>query len=142
MKRGTCNTRHAERGAAMLLAVALMGVFAIVGGACWRHLHVSLAQVRDTAKAQLSRELAEAGLARAVAELRAGNTSFTGAERVPLGEGVYSVSLAPAADGARAVTATGALADGNTLRREVKIRALLHTGSAGQVEVEYLGAGD
>lgn len=139
MKRGKRNQVHAERGAAMLLTVIMMGVFAVMGTAYWRHLHVTLSHARDNAKAQISRELAEAGIARAIAELRAGNVAFTSAERVPLGEGIYSVTLGPKSTNIQEVTATGALADGDELRRLVRIRATIHLDAAGRpASVEYL----
>lgn len=138
MKRGKTNRRHGERGAALLIAVVMMGVFAIMGTAYWRHLHVTLAHARGNAKLQVSRELAEAGIARAVAEMRAGNTAFTAADRVPLGEGVYSVAISPGPGDTREIIAMGALADGETLSRTVRIRALLHLDAAGKPQgVEY-----
>jgi Tfp pilus assembly protein PilX len=142
MTRGKQNQKHPQRGAAMLLAVIMMAVFAIMGSAYWRHLHVSIAHARDGAKQQLSRELAEAGIARAIAELRAGHTTFTGVERVPIGEGIYTVELTPLEGTTREITATGALADGNELRRPVRIKARIHLDAAGlPASVEYLAEG-
>ncbi len=139
MKRGKRHPTHAERGAAMLAAVFMMGVFSILGAAYWRQLHASLSHTRDLTKGQLSRELAEAGIARAVAELRVGNADFSGVEKVPLGDGVYSVQVAPEGDAQRLVTAVGALSDGDLLRRAVQIRTRVQLDGAGIPSgVEYL----
>jgi len=98
-------------GAALLLVLMLSAVFATLGMTYWRQLHVDMAGVRIAAKESTAQALADAGIARAVAELRAGNAAFTGVEAVALGRGHYSVRITREADGTVLIASEGALGE-------------------------------
>ena len=107
------NPRHAtllrrNRGAALLLVVGFMLVSAMLISAYWAHLNSVLRAARVMAKEQRTHELAQAGIAHAVALLRTGQ-SLAGVGPITLGEGFYTVRVTAAADGAQIIEVDAAM---------------------------------
>lgn len=127
-----------ERGAALLAAVVCLLVFGGFGTAYWSQLHVTLAHARGFAKEQRAHALAEAGIARALAELRAGNTGFAGTEPCALGEGFYTVRVAPAPGGALLLEATGALGSAAEPLHAQRIQARVQGAAGAALQIQYL----
>lgn len=126
-----------QRGASLAAAIMFMGVIALFVGAYWSHLHRTLAFARASAKAAAARALADAGVERCLAEFRAGHTDFTSAGPEPLHGGVYRVSVASAENGARLITAVGALGDAqeSTSPQTVRVKVWLSAdGVPGRVQ--------
>lgn len=107
------NPRHAtllrrNRGAALLLVVGFMLVSAMLISAYWAHLNSVLRAARVMAKEQRTHELAQAGIAHAVALLRTGQ-SLAGVGPIALGEGFYTVRVTAAAGGAQIIEVDAAM---------------------------------
>ena len=126
-----------QRGSVLLMAVMVVAAMSIGGAALWRYLHVTLEQERRLENNDTCLHLAEAGLDRAVAMLRVQPGSYTGEERVPLGEGQYSVEvIREAAAGQYRLVSKGVLADGGAVRAQKTLEAPLKLSAAGEV-LEY-----
>lgn len=126
--------KHSERGAALIVAVVLLGVLGLFGTAYWQHLHFTLKAARDYAKEQSAEVIAESGIAVAVAQLRAGQAPAAGVSQ-RVGEGYYTLRVTPGAEGTTEIASTGAFGEpGKPVHaRTVRVRV-----AAGGAKVEYL----
>lgn len=120
--------RDPRAGAALVMVLMLMAVVGTLGIGYWRQLHYSLAAVRLSAKEASALALADAGIARAVAELRAGHTDFTGVADQPLGQGRYRVALQRETDGAIQIEAEGSLGEAHDPLHRQQRHARWHDG--------------
>ncbi len=94
-----------NRGTALLLVMGLLAVVTISVGSFLSLLHASVDYTRREEARTRAVHAAEAGLEKAVAELCAGR-SYTGETGTPVGDGTFSVSVAPG-DGACTVISKG-----------------------------------
>lgn len=120
-----------NRGAAMLLALATLAIMGITLSATltWFHTTFKYTSLHDSRQA--CSHIAEAGLDKALAELQAGNGAYTGEQDTELGDGTFSVAVAPAErPGWISIKSTGKLpARGVTIRLQEEVQI----DSAGKV---------
>ncbi|MCX5769766.1 MAG: hypothetical protein NTZ09_05780 [Candidatus Hydrogenedentes bacterium] len=116
-----------NRGAAMLLALSALAIMTISLSATLAWFHVTFKYTTLNEARQVCSHIAEAGLDKALAELQAGNRTYTGETNTSLGDGSFSVAVAPAdRAGWLAILSTGTLPRGATsvtvrLREEVQV---------------------
>jgi len=84
-----------ERGTALMFALFVLVILSTGTALLWKQLHGNLEQQRRSWHKEQSLQLAEAGLERAIAELRAAPEAYRGSEAVALGSGVYTVRVTP-----------------------------------------------
>ena len=88
-------TRKSERGTALMFALVVLVILSTGTALLWKQLHDNLAQQRRSWHQEQAFQLAEAGLERAVAELRVAPDTFRGCEETALGSGTYEVKVQP-----------------------------------------------
>jgi len=116
-----------NRGAAMLLALGVLAIMTISLSAVLTWFHVTFNYTNLEETRQTCSHIAEAGLDKALAELQAGNRTYSGETDTPLGDGSFSVAVAPAGrPGWLAIQSTGTLPRGAAsvvvrLREEVQL---------------------
>jgi len=123
-----------ERGAALVLALLLIIILGIGAAASWRHMHVTLKRGETVANDEAALQLADAGVNRAAAMLSA-DPAYRGEERTPLGDGFYTVTVRPLADGRYVAEARGTLEDGGVVRGACGVTAELARLPEGGVRV-------
>lgn len=107
------------RGSALLIAIVLVAALSIGAAAVIRLTHITLRESGKDAKTEVARQLAEAGVDKAVAMLRT-NPAYTGEERSPLGAGRFTVAVLRDGE-AFAISSVGEV----LFRRDVMRRAVL-----------------
>ena len=116
-----------NRGAAMLLAIGVLAIMTISLSATLTWFHVTFNYTNLQEARQTCSHIAEAGLDKALAEVKAGNRTYTGEPDTPLGDGSFSVDVAPAdRPGWLSIQSTGTLPRGAAsvvvrLREEVQV---------------------
>ena len=101
-------SRRAQRGMVMAMALGVVAVFITLGaGFLVRSLHESLMSNRNVNR-QAAFYLAEAGIDRALVELKS-NSAWAGIGYIPLTTGGYEVAVATLSPTLRQVTSTGHL---------------------------------
>ena len=130
-----------NRGAAMLLALATLAIMGIALSATLSWFHATFNYTSFHQARQACSHIAEAGLDKALAELQAGNHAYAGEPDTPLGDGSFSVAIAPAArPGWLAIQSTGKLPRGAS---SVSVRLLeeVQRDPAGRITaIEWLEA--
>lgn len=121
MKRRRSN----QHGMAMLIVIGLLLVFAISTSAFFSLLNRTLSAQYASNDHSVCLNLAEAGIDRAVAELSAGRKEFAGEKDVALGSGFYTVEVKPDSAARWTVSAAGFLRNGNVVRREARLSAVV-----------------
>lgn len=107
--RATCR----KSGSALIAVVVYLLIVTSLSVAFFGTLHRAMSQARINEQHRQCRYLAEAGIEKALAELRAAPGVYRGEQNTPLGSGTFSVDVAPeTAPGAYRIHATGALTDG------------------------------
>ncbi len=120
--------RNPRNGSALLMAVVLVMVLSIGAAAVWHYLHVTLRETARQEKLTMALHLAEAGLDKAVAELRA-RPGYQGEQKTPLGRGRFSVTVTPqAASGGFQLVSTGEVAEDGRVQGAVVLAAELALG--------------
>jgi len=116
-----------NRGAAMLLALGVLAIMTISLSAVLTWFHVTFNYTNLQEARQTCSHIAEAGLDKVLAELQAGNRTYSGETETTLGDGSFSVVVAPAnRPGWLAIASTGTLPRGASsvvvrLREEVQL---------------------
>ena len=85
-----------NRGAAMLLALSVLAIMMISVSATLTWFHVTFKYTSAMEARQVCSHIAEAGLEKALAELRSGNTTYTGETGTAAGDGTFTVAVVPA----------------------------------------------
>jgi len=96
-------------GMALLLALGVMLAMTILASALLTGFHRSMEQTVDRERELQCMNLAEAGIAKALVELRAGDGSYRGEANTPLGDGDFTVVVTPQGTQRFAVESTGTL---------------------------------
>jgi Tfp pilus assembly protein PilX len=108
------NRRSSTRGSVLIFVMLLVAILGLGTAEAWRHLHMTLKESTRIEYALNAQHLAEAGLDKALAALRA-HADYRGEADTALGMGRFSVTVTPAADAPRSYV-------------------LLATGKAGEAE--------
>ncbi|HUW60004.1 MAG TPA: hypothetical protein VMZ06_03275 [Candidatus Bathyarchaeia archaeon] len=102
-----------SRGAAMLLAIGVLAIMTISLSATLTWFHVTFKYTSLEEARQTCSHIAEAGLDKALAEVKVGNRTYTGETDTVVGDGTFSVAVAPAdRTGWLAIQSTGTLPRG------------------------------
>jgi len=112
--------RHAQRGAAMLLAIVLTAITGLMSAGIWQAMHRETSEHYRTERQAAAHHLAEAGLEHALHALSRGLPTPQGEHA--LGKGHYTVAATQTAPGVYWLESQGLLRDGPMLRA----RAVLH----------------
>lgn len=119
------------RGSALLIAIVLVAALSIGAAAVIRLTHITLRESGKDAKTEVARQLAEAGIDKAVAMLRV-NPLYAGEERTALGAGRFTVSVQR--DGAAfAISSLGEVVFQEEVKHHAALEALLELGVSGEV---------
>lgn len=108
-----CAYRPREAGSVLIVAIVFVAILSIGTSAALRHLHMTMAEIKRQENVEAAPALAEAGLEKAFAMLRAHPGAYAGESDTPLGDGRFSVAVTrgPRA-GVYAVRSEGIVADG------------------------------
>ncbi len=129
----TARSEVRRRGAALIMAIMLVAVMGIGAGAVWSYLHVTLKQGQRTENDAVAQCLAEAGLDKAIAELRA-KRPYTGEKDTWLDGGRFAVEVTRGAGpGDYVLRATGERGTENHLWARCVLQADLSFGPDGTV---------
>ncbi len=127
-------TQRNERGAAIILAVILVAVMSIGVSAVWKYLHVTLGEEKRMENAEAALHLAEAGLEKAVAELRVRPDGYRGEIGTPLGAGRFSVEVRPGTVRANyQIVSRGEAGEGRFIRARKTLVAEVALSSSNEV---------
>lgn len=133
---GSLAMTASNSGSALLLAVLLVAIMGIGSTALWRLLHSTLAEGRRYEKSEMALHLAEAGLEKAVAELRSQPDTYRGETDTQLGRGRFSVAVQPGPHpGEYRLESTGKLTDGGVAFARKTLEAELTLTNSGAVRV-------
>jgi len=88
------DAKRGESGAALLMVLVLMAIGSMLSASFYSMLHIGLAGAYQRGRVQTAMNLADAGLETAVAALRL-DRRYAGQEDTPLGDGTFSVTVAP-----------------------------------------------
>jgi hypothetical protein len=108
---------------ALLLALGVMLALTILATALLSGFHRSMRQTKGRERELQCMNLAEAGMAKALAELRVGDGSYHGEVNTPLGDGDFTVVVTPLGQQRFAVESTGTLNDRSDIQARVTVDA-------------------
>ena len=102
--------RTGQQGTALMFALFVIVILSLGTTVLWRQLHGNLEQSRMAWRQEAAFQLAEAGLNRGIAEIRAQGPSYGGVTDAPLGPGTFTLIVTPGnAPGTYEMTSTGML---------------------------------
>jgi len=81
------------QGSALILAIGYLTVITIFATAFLTLLHHTMSAMKEDQRRQVVANVAEGGLDKAIATLRAQPDTYRGEQNVPLGEGLFSVRV-------------------------------------------------
>jgi len=116
-----------NRGSAMLIALGVLFIMTAAVSATLSWFHAAFDYAGKQEARQVCAHVAEAGLDKALAEVRSGNKTYTGELNTTIGNGAFSVTVAPAErPGWIAIESTGQLPRGAnivkvSLREDVRL---------------------
>ncbi len=115
---------RAKDGSALLITVGYLAAMTIFASAFLAYLHRTASNRHDAELKQLCLNIAEGGVDKALAELRAQGSAYRGEKDTLLGKGKFTVQVKPAGGAeAYAIVSTGEIRDGDFLVSSVRIRA-------------------
>ncbi len=115
-------------GTALLIAIGYVAILSIISSTFVVYLNRSISRTSVQERTVLARNLAEAGIDKALAELKSGNAAYTGETNTPLGQGTFSVSVTRGAlQGEYIIESTGSILGGpiTVATSRVKVRAVI-----------------
>ncbi|HOT49475.1 MAG TPA: hypothetical protein P5318_16700 [Candidatus Hydrogenedentes bacterium] len=123
-----------REGLAMLLVLGYLAVLMTGSAVFFSLLNGTLSQAHAREESRYCRNLAEAGIEKAIAELRRNPAGYRGEQDVLLGKGRFSVEVAPAETPfAYRVMSKGFLCDGGMARKQARIVADVSLAADGRV---------
>jgi len=123
--------RHAQRGAAMLLAIVLLAITGLMSAGIWQAMHRETSEHYRAERQAAAHHLAEAGLEHALHALSRGLPAPEGEHA--LGKGHYTVVAAQTAPAIYRLESQGLLRDGPMLRARVVLRAEARIAPGGAI---------
>ena len=113
-----------DEGTAMIIVVGFLAVLMIGSATFFSLLHRTMSHAHGTERRQVCLNLAEGGLDKALADLRARHGVYAGEQETALGEGMFSVEVRHgSAQGVYHVTSTGFLRDGVVVLARARVAA-------------------
>jgi len=125
-----------DEGMALYLVIGFLAALMIASGAFFTLLHRTIDHAHAADRHQVCLHIAEGGLDKALAELRARPGSYDGEEETPLGRGLFTVQLEPSqTSGMYRVASTGILRDGPVVLARARVAAMIAVTPEGAVAV-------
>lgn len=118
------NRSRRDAGTAMWLALVLLMITSIGATATWRHMHHTMAYQKAVEKQEQCRNLAEAGLEKAVACLRI-HADYRGESGTALGKGTFTVTVEAREPGLYLLASTGTMMSGKKYQETMCARLRL-----------------
>jgi hypothetical protein len=113
----------------MFLVLGLLAAVMIFTSASIGLLHMTMKNAKQVELRQVCRNLAEAGIEKAAAELRNGNAAYRGEKDAALGDGFFDVEVQPGdAPGMYQVASRGFLRDGRFTLFEARVQTQVSIG--------------
>ncbi len=125
--------KRGERGVALLMALFLLAALSIGSTAAWQFMNRTFDEGRRFQHGQKAFLLAEAGLEKAVAELR-NDPAYAGDKDISLGEGRFTVRVTQRQGAVFSLESSGRLANPNYESFRTTLEATLRFGPGGRVE--------
>ena len=126
MKRDT-----GRNGSALLMAIVLVAALSVGAAAVIRLTHITLRESGKTVKTETARQLADAGIEKAVAMLRA-DAAYAGESNTPLGAGRFTVRVTREG-AAYTISSLGEVVFHGQVMHDAALHARLVLGAAGEV---------
>jgi len=131
----TAKPRRSENGAALMLVLGYLAAVTLFASAFLATLHRSLDRSNKEYYTQRCAALAEAGVDKAVAELRRNPAAYAGEQQTPLDEGHFTVTVVAAGrDGAYRIVSAAALEGQQRAMGEVRVTAEILLSGDGAVQ--------
>lgn len=125
-----------DEGMALYLVIGFLAALMIASGAFFTLLHRTMDHARAVDRHQVCIHIAEGGLDKALAELRARPGSYHGEEETALGQGLFTVEVEPPQpSGTYRVASTGFLRDGPVVLARARVAATIAVAADGAVAV-------
>jgi len=125
-----------DGGFAMFLVLGLLAAVMIFTSASIGLLHMTMTNAKRVELRQVCRNLAEAGVEKAAAELRNGNAAYRGEKDAALGDGFFEVEVQPGdGPGMYQVASRGFLRDGRFTLFEARVRTQVSIGQDKQARL-------
>jgi len=106
-----------------------------VSAAFYEYLNRTASVAQKRQQHQVCLNLAEAGLDKALAELRARPGAYRGESLTPLGDGLFSVDVREEVPGQKyRITSTGAITGGKFMQAKGRVTASVRLGPGGGIE--------
>ncbi|MBI5092734.1 MAG: hypothetical protein HZB26_09875 [Candidatus Hydrogenedentes bacterium] len=119
----TCRQKR-NQGTALIAVIVYLVIVTSLTTTFFATVHRTMSQARTVERRNQCIYLAEAGIEKAVAELRVNAAGYRGEQDTPLGDGAFSVVVTPEnRPGAYRILATGRLIRGATVAGERKLAA-------------------
>lgn len=132
------HSRNGERGSALLISLLLLLVLGMGSAAIWQGMHLEFKSATDQRHRDEAYYLAEAGMRKALAELRA-QPDYAGEEQTSLGGGYFTVSVSAHSGGDYSIRSQGVLASDGLQQAQYVLQAEVTLNNTGQV-LRYLPA--
>ena len=133
------NRQAQQRGFILLMVLALLAIGSILTASFYALLHTGIADAYQRDRQQTARNLADAGLEKAIASLRM-DPKYAGETDTPFGEGSFSVTTtAGARPGAWSVVSTGKFGGPDAgFHAKASVVADMELDAQGRVRTLYL----
>lgn len=132
---GRVRHRAGSRGAALIAAMMYLSALTLFAAGFLSMIHVNLRTAGEAEARQVAMNLAEAGIDRALAGLRADPAGYRGEQDTPLGPGTFSVEVEPLAEpNAYAIRASGSGPFPSRRQSSARVTARVTLGTGGAPE--------
>ena len=128
--------RKGECGGALILVVCYLAILTMSAAAFLTAFHRTLTTQQRTERIQAARNLAEAGVEKAIAELRRQSGAYRGEKDTKLGGGLFSVEVTPGKSaGAYRIVSVGLAVDDVVAQPRVRVVAEVALAPDGSVRI-------
>ncbi|MBN2312228.1 MAG: hypothetical protein JXR94_24830, partial [Candidatus Hydrogenedentes bacterium] len=124
---------NARRGSAMILALGYLAAISIFAAAFLTLIHRTMSNMARTQRTRAAVTIAEGGIDKAVAQLRAHGADYRGERGTPLGDGRFTVVAKPAGPAAYRIASEGWLTATHGPGARARVAAELQLDAAGRV---------
>lgn len=127
--------RRAQRGVALIFALILLTVMSLICGFFVSSIAGTTRHLRHRYRATVARNLAEAGIDKAIHELCRPESGYSGEQRTRLGEGLFSVAVSGAGE-TRTIRATGCVGSRSPIQRTIEAVVVLDQAEDGTLRAK------
>lgn len=132
--------RHRQQGSALVMAIAFLGAIVVLTALFWSSLSSRVAALTREEQDWQARQVAEAGLEKTVAALRAQQGGYSGEAPTSFGPGVFHSTVETITASEYRITAVGTVESNGIIRGQKAVAAQVRIGAGGVVqELRWLG---